>query len=576
MPTVFQDRAGISLYEAQFADSNSANHGERGPIPANVIDDVVARLARFKLTCEDFGVPRENIHVLATEASRTAPNAEEFLARIREKTGLEVRVVSKEEEGRIGALGVASGFASVEGLVMDLGGGSTQITWMRAKDGVVTTSPKGSVSFPYGAAALMRRLQEARKKSPKAEYDLKEEMKSNFRKAYEELEVPDDMVKAAEKQGGFDLYLSGGGFRGWGYLLMSESKVDPYPIPMINGFKASRADFHDTTAVMKTVSKSDTKDIKIFRVSKRRAAQVPAVAFLVNVLADALPIIKDIQFCQGGVREGFLFDQLPPEIRAQDPLLVATSPYAPPSAKAIGDLLRSALPDGPSSISSLKPPASFTPRLISALANLLYAHAPVHRESRPAAALYSTTTGLLASAHGLAHLDRALIALVLAERWPGDLTPAGEGFQRRLRQFVSADEAWWCQYLGRVATLIGDVYPAGVVPESSSPSSSSESGKEKEKNWRIRLRTSWQTVAKKKQKGTQDKLLLEVRVNSNSESTVTMAFARDSSLREDAERVEKAGKKKNWVKAEERVDAASEKAREDYGVKVGVEIVEGA
>lgn len=567
MPTVFQDRAGISLYEAQFQNSTSnsnskaENHGERGPIPANVIDDVVTRLARFKITCEDFGVPRENIHVLATEASRTAPNSKEFLARIKEKTGFEVRVLSKEEEGRIGALGVASGFPSVEGLVMDLGGGSVQLTWMRAKDGVITTSPRGSISFPYGAAALTRQLQEVRKKRGKnAEADLKALMRDNFKNAYEKLEVPDDLKKLAEAQGGFDLYLSGGGFRGWGYLLMTESNVNPYPIPIINGYKVGREDFHDTAAVMKIAADSDEKDLKVFRVSKRRAAQVPAVAFLVNVLADALPVVKHIQFCQGGVREGFLFDRLPPEIRGQDPLLVATSPYAPPSVQAINDLLRSALPDTPSSISTLKLPASFTPRLITAIANLLYAHSSVPRESRPGAALYSTTTGILASANSISHHDRALIALVLAERWDGDLAPAEYGHWIRLRQFVHADEAWWCQYLGRVGTLIGNVYPAGLV-------------RENEPSWRIKLRTSWETMPKKKQKGIQDRLVLEVRVNG--ESAVSQALARDSVLREDAERIEKAGKKKNWIKVAERVGLEAERMREDYGVKVAVDITEG-
>jgi retrograde regulation protein 2 len=33
-----------------------------------------------------------------------------------------------------------------------------QITWMVAREGKPETSPKGSYSFPYGAAALTRKL----------------------------------------------------------------------------------------------------------------------------------------------------------------------------------------------------------------------------------------------------------------------------------------------------------------------------------------------------------------------------------------------------------------------------------
>ena len=68
--------------------------------------------------------------VLATEATRTAINGAEFMGRIREAVGWEVRLLAKGEEGRVGAMGVASSLPEVRGLVMDLGGGSTQLSWL--------------------------------------------------------------------------------------------------------------------------------------------------------------------------------------------------------------------------------------------------------------------------------------------------------------------------------------------------------------------------------------------------------------------------------------------------------------
>ena len=65
-------------------------------------------------------------------------------------------------------------------------GGSTQITWMIAKDGNVEISPRGSVSFPYGAAAMTRRLAEV---DAHAKAQLAEEMKANFIQAYHQLKV---------------------------------------------------------------------------------------------------------------------------------------------------------------------------------------------------------------------------------------------------------------------------------------------------------------------------------------------------------------------------------------------------
>lgn len=62
------------------------------------------------------------MNILATEATRTAVNAEQFLGRVKEEVGWEVEMLKKEEEGRVGAMGIASSFEEVKGLVMDLGG----------------------------------------------------------------------------------------------------------------------------------------------------------------------------------------------------------------------------------------------------------------------------------------------------------------------------------------------------------------------------------------------------------------------------------------------------------------------
>lgn len=458
-------------------------------------------------------MPPGNISVLATEATRTAVNSEVFRGRIKEETGWVVRMLEKEEEGRVGGMGVVASFGgdTQGGLVMDLGGGSTQITWVTAgENGEVQTSPQGSFSFPYGAAALKARIEGG-------DTGLKDEMARNFQQAYQELEVPASLHHGR----GLDLYLCGGGFRGWGYLLMERASVNPYPIPIINGFRVRKEVFHDTQSVLETVSDSSSTDDKVFGVSKRRASQVPAVAFLVSVLVDALPDIQNIQFCQGGVREGFLYDQLPPQVRAEDPLIAATKPFAPQSADAIRDLLSAALPS-----SSQALPPSFSHRLLSAAANLLYTHSPVPKETRSAAALHSTTSGILASANSLTHANRALLALILCERWDAKLAPTDQSLYNRLRQCVSAAEAWWCQYLGRVGALIGDVYPAGVI-SSVHP--------------RIGISTT--------KEGQQAPLLLIIHRNPRRTQDI-------GGLEEHAGQIEKSGKKKNWL--------------EGYGMKITV------
>ncbi|KAI9776850.1 MAG: hypothetical protein M1835_005395 [Candelina submexicana] len=482
LPTVYQDRLGLSLYQAQYQT------GRKTAINLDVMDQVIASLRRFKITCNEFGVPPDNIRILATEATREATNSVEFRSMIQEATGWEVELLTKQEEGRIGAMGVASSFSSVKGLVMDLGGGSMQLTWLIAGDGRVRMSQIGAVSLPYGAAALTQRLKYAHKSDDKAIW---EDMRYQIRNAYESLGVPrelerqvrpvwgnqseqseeeesgyeqaeeaenkvygQDGLAQAEQSEGFSLYLSGGGFRGWGYLLMSVHRVQPYPIPIINGFDVDWEEFKDTNNILTVAKMND-----VFRVSEARANQVPAVAFLINVLAQTLPRITDVYFCQGGVREGKLYTLLPRQIRGLNPLPAATLAYAPPMANEIRQVLKGALPKGENNLWYLH---IFNDDLLIAIANLMYYHQPLMKETRAAAALRSTTSGILAGAHGMSHMDRALLGLILCERWRAAMGPADVEFQRLLQVLVGYEVAWWAKYLGRISGMICDRYPAGT------------------------------------------------------------------------------------------------------------------
>lgn len=208
-PTLYQSRAGISLYDAQYPASSN---GVRQPIDSHTIGAVVSAYRGFKRTCADFGVPEGNVKVLATEATRTAVNGEEFMRSIREAVGWDVTLLAKAEEGRVGAMGIASSLPDVKGLVMDLGGGSTQLSWLMGSKEGLEMPEGGAVSMPYGAAALSRRLGEAEAKGSKVVEELQSEVRETVKAAYESLRVPDVMLKRAEDEGGFTLYLSGGGY----------------------------------------------------------------------------------------------------------------------------------------------------------------------------------------------------------------------------------------------------------------------------------------------------------------------------------------------------------------------------
>lgn len=87
----------------------------------------IAICGRFRALALSYGAAE--IHAVATSATRDALNRNEFLERLRNEAGLDVRVVSGKEEARLIYLGVSSGehLAGHNCLFIDIGGGSTEV-----------------------------------------------------------------------------------------------------------------------------------------------------------------------------------------------------------------------------------------------------------------------------------------------------------------------------------------------------------------------------------------------------------------------------------------------------------------
>ncbi|MGI9050365.1 MAG: hypothetical protein ACR2GU_13500 [Rubrobacteraceae bacterium] len=95
--------------------------------------------------------------ILATSAVRDSKNGQELIERVREITGLGMRLISGEEEAELGFRGAVSavGATAWEGpaLVVDLGGGSAQLIVGEASSG-----PLMQVSLPLGSNRTTERF----------------------------------------------------------------------------------------------------------------------------------------------------------------------------------------------------------------------------------------------------------------------------------------------------------------------------------------------------------------------------------------------------------------------------------
>jgi exopolyphosphatase/guanosine-5'-triphosphate,3'-diphosphate pyrophosphatase len=100
---------------------------------------------------------------VATEACRQAANCNVFLSRVREEVGLDIEIISSSEEARLVVAGCAPLLdARVPyALVFDIGGGSTEVVWLRlwgGRDRRRRPQILGSVSLPFGVVTLTDRF----------------------------------------------------------------------------------------------------------------------------------------------------------------------------------------------------------------------------------------------------------------------------------------------------------------------------------------------------------------------------------------------------------------------------------
>lgn len=107
-------------------------------------------LNSFKLILADYRVT--DVKAAATAAVRQAINNAEIIARMKEKTGLSIDILSEEEEAYYGFVAVANSMDTPSAITIDIGGGSTEITVFKNK------KLQKTISFPFGTVSLMQKF----------------------------------------------------------------------------------------------------------------------------------------------------------------------------------------------------------------------------------------------------------------------------------------------------------------------------------------------------------------------------------------------------------------------------------
>ncbi|MEP7357301.1 MAG: Ppx/GppA phosphatase family protein [Anaerolineales bacterium] len=124
----------------------SEGEAEGGALQAAPMARAIQTVHMFKAFCDAHRIRR--IVPVATAAVRDASNRAEFLKAMYAATGVRFRVLSGEDEAYYGVLGVVNSLGLRDGLVMDLGGGSAEVSQVRRG-----TFQRGQTT-PLGAVRL--------------------------------------------------------------------------------------------------------------------------------------------------------------------------------------------------------------------------------------------------------------------------------------------------------------------------------------------------------------------------------------------------------------------------------------
>lgn len=123
-----------------------AGYVEQGELNPEGIRQVCEALEEYRTLLSHFDI--DQTAVFATASLRNVCNTDQALNAITERTGFHVDLISGEQEAVLGYYGICQEIPAEDGILMDIGGGSTEITLFHK------SGPEKACSFPVGSLNL--------------------------------------------------------------------------------------------------------------------------------------------------------------------------------------------------------------------------------------------------------------------------------------------------------------------------------------------------------------------------------------------------------------------------------------
>ncbi|MGI8623318.1 MAG: HD domain-containing protein [Solirubrobacteraceae bacterium] len=130
-----------------------------GELQRKPMERALQMLDLYAHFCRTTGIT--DVRAVATSAIRDAANQADFLDLARRRTWLEVEVLPREQEARYGYLAAVNSTTLADGVALDIGGGSLQLTRVEGR------MASEAQSWRMGAVRMTERFLDGKKTSPK-------------------------------------------------------------------------------------------------------------------------------------------------------------------------------------------------------------------------------------------------------------------------------------------------------------------------------------------------------------------------------------------------------------------------
>jgi exopolyphosphatase/guanosine-5'-triphosphate,3'-diphosphate pyrophosphatase len=265
-----------------------------GPLQPEPMERALETIELFAHFCRATGI--ERIRPLATSAIREASNRDEFVRAARERSGLEVEVLSRAEEAHYGYLAAVNSTTLTDGVALDIGGGSMQLTQ------VADRRARAAQSWRLGAVVTTERFLPGERAKPKQLKALREHVR-------EELASAPWLPNAPGRMTGI-----GGTVRNLAAAVMLDAGLPSFGI---QGFSIQREALDDL--VERLAGMTPTERRRVPGIKPERGDLILAGAMVVQTVMDVCGF-DAVEATEAGLREGAFFEEL---FDGEDPPLLS-------------------------------------------------------------------------------------------------------------------------------------------------------------------------------------------------------------------------------------------------------------